>query len=149
MRPPNPLQPEQTRSSIPPINWEPILRLKGFSRHTYGGGSDAGVPGWSGWVECHGALFGFILDDGSFLPFAVPDLTSDHLFGFVGWLTKGVKEIAVGSLHDAVPIMDELKRYMEANGIGDPSAGYPDTFKMPSTEYQLVADGSPAAADER
>lgn len=70
MQPPSPLQPEQTHSSIIVDHWEPILHLKGFSRHTYSAGSD--IPGWSGWVECYGALFGFILDDGSFLPFASP-----------------------------------------------------------------------------
>lgn len=66
MQPPSPLQPEQTLSSIPADDWEPLLGLRGFTRHTYSDGSD--VPGWSGWVECFGALFGFILDDGSFLP---------------------------------------------------------------------------------
>lgn len=62
---------------------------------------------------------------------------SDHLYGFVAFITTQRKPVTVGCHTDCAPIMDLLQKYMHQNGIGDPSEEYPNTFVMPDTTEEF------------
>lgn len=64
-----------------------------------------------------------------------PDLSVDHLYGFVAFMTTRPYVTRVGSTCNAVNAMELLTQYLEANGLGDPSSEYPATFKMPGVDH--------------
>jgi hypothetical protein len=56
---------------------------------------------------------------------------SEALFGFCAWLTTRSEEVHLGSEHDAAPVVECIKRFMETNGLGNPRDGWENNFTHP------------------
>lgn len=65
---------------------------------------------------------------------------TDHLFGFVSWLTTLENSLLVGMCHSPDKILDLLKRYIDENNLPDVSKNYPNTFNTPKKKFNETKD---------
>jgi hypothetical protein len=66
----------------------------------------------------------------------------DALMGFICWMTTRKFTVKVGAEHDVTPLVECLKMFDEANGLGEVTPGFPSTVKSPKEPKLTVVPKS-------
>ena len=56
---------------------------------------------------------------------------AESVFGFAGWLTTRKQEVTLSSKHNAAPVADLVKRFIDENHLGDVSERWPRNLTHP------------------